>query len=285
MGEFSILSLNTFGTPLYLGWGRLRRLARQLDCLPDMVICLQEVQQNAYLPMIQRGLTSYPYSIYERHLYAPKGGLAIFSRLPVVQHRFEVYQDMGTWHSISFPDWATYKGILSVNLEIERLPIIVLNTHLNANYYGVWQRANPLAQIEHRQVQQLNQAIRSLPNDALVIVCGDFNFPRNSFLYEELVAQNDLLDPLINDQRPSYRPFPLVPSKWKTSLDYMLVRQPAQKNCQVKSDLVEIADSEKRLPMQRFLTDHNALTLQIKWEPVNPKSKHAAQSEEKNERT
>jgi endonuclease/exonuclease/phosphatase family metal-dependent hydrolase len=277
MGEFSLLSLNTFGVPLYMGWNRLGRLARQLECSSAMLICLQEVQQHAYLPLIQRCLASYPDAIYERHVYAPKGGLAIFSRLPVVQHRFEAYQDMGTWHSISFPDWATHKGILSVNLEVAGLPVIVLNTHLNANYSGVWRRANSLAQIEQHQVQQLHQAIRALPMDALVIACGDFNFPRHCFLYEELVAQNDLLDPLINDQRTSYRPFPLVSSKWKTSLDYLLVRRPAGKDFQVQADIVEISDSQKWLPFQRFLSDHNALTLHIEWDIDHPKSKPATQ--------
>jgi len=267
MGEFSLLSLNTFGVPFYLGWGRLSRLSGVLNRLPVMVICLQEIQQSAYMPMIQRGLSAYPYSIYERHVYAPKGGLATFSRLPVVRHYFEAYQDMGTWHSLSFPDWATYKGFLSINLEVEGMPIIVLNTHLNANYSGVWRGTNPLARIEQHQVQQLHQAIHALPEAALVIACGDFNFPRNSFLYEELMAQNNLLDPLIDDPRSSYRPFPLVSTKkWKTSLDYVLIRQPAQKNFQVQADVVEIADTEKRHPIRRFLTDHNALTLHIAWD-------------------
>jgi endonuclease/exonuclease/phosphatase family metal-dependent hydrolase len=277
MGKFSLLSLNTFGVPLYMGWNRLDRLARQLDRSPAMLICLQEVQQHAYLSLIQRGLASYPYAISERHIYAPKGGLAIYSRLPVIRHRFEAYQDMGTWHSLSFPDWATHKGILSVNLEVDGLPIIVLNTHLNASYSGVWRRTNSLAQIEQRQVQQLHQAIHALPLDALVIACGDFNFPRYCFLYEELVAQNNLLDPLVNDQRTSYRPFPLVSSKWKTSLDYLLVRQPAGKDFQVRADVVEISDSQKWLPFQRFLTDHNALMLHIEWETGHPKNKHDSQ--------
>jgi endonuclease/exonuclease/phosphatase family metal-dependent hydrolase len=272
MGEFSVLSLNTFGVPLYVGWKRLSRLSLELNRLSVMTICLQEIQQNAYMPMIQRGLASYPYHISERHLYAPKGGLGIFSRLPILQYHFEVYQDMGTWHSISFPDWATYKGILSVNLDVDGLQIIVLNTHMNANYYGVWQRANPLARIELSQVQQLNRAIRSFPEEALVIVCGDFNFPRDSFLYEELVAPNNLLDPLVNDQRPSYRPFPMVPAKWRTSLDYMLLRKPAQKDFKVNADLMVIEDTTRKSPIQRFLTDHNALTLQIRWDSANPYS-------------
>jgi endonuclease/exonuclease/phosphatase family metal-dependent hydrolase len=266
MGDFSLLSLNTFGIPFYLGWGRLSRLTRLLDSLPVAAICLQEVQQNSYAPLLQRGLTSYPHTIYERHHYAPKGGLAVFSRLPLVQHQFEVYQERGTWLSIGFADWALYKGILSVNLEVDGLPITVMNTHMNANYSGIWHRANPMTQIQERQVQQLNRAIQLLPERALVIVCGDLNFPKTSFLYEELVSPNNLIDPLSGDERSTYRPFPLVPSKWNTSLDYMLVRQPAQMNIEVKADVVEIEDSAKKIAVQRFLTDHNALMLKITWD-------------------
>lgn len=266
MCEFSLLSLNTFGLPFYLGWERLGRLARFLNTLPVTAICLQEIQQNSYAHLIQRGLTFYPYAVYERHHYAPKGGLAIFSRLPWVDQSFEVYNDRGAWHSISFADWALHKGFQAVSYEVTRVPIVVLNTHLNANYSGVWHQSNRLTGILHRQVLQLNQAIRSFSEEALVIICGDFNFPRNSFLYEELIAQNNLLDPLAGDQRHSYRPFPLAPSKWNTSLDYVLVRQPSRGSFEVWADLVSMEDTSKRFPIQRFLTDHNALVVNIRWD-------------------
>lgn len=261
MSEFSLLSLNTFGLPFYLGWERLGRLTRYLDVLPVTAICLQEIQQNAYAHLIQRGLPSYPHAAYERHHYAPKGGLAIFSRLPATDQRFEVYSDRGAWHSISFADWALHKGIQSVSFDVEGTPITVLNTHLNANYSGNWRSSNRLTSILHRQVQQLNLAICALPEESLIIICGDFNFPRNSFLYEELLAQNDLFDPLAEDQRATYRPFPLAPSKWNTSLDYVLVRRPAGRNFQVHADLIAMEDTTKLLPFRRFLTDHNALIL------------------------
>lgn len=266
MGEFSLLSLNIFGVPLYLGWERLGRLAQLLNRQSVTTICLQEVQQNAYAHRMQRGLPAFPHAAYERHHYAPKGGLAIFSRLPWMGQRFDVYHERGAWHSISIADWATYKGMLLVNLEVGGVPVFVVNTHMNANYMGIWHPSNRLSMILHRQVQQVNQAIRSLPEESLVIVCGDFNFPRDSFLYEEMMAENDLFDPLADDQRPTYRPFPLVPSKWKTSLDYVLVRRPARTNFQVEADLIPIEDSAKKHPVSRFLTDHNALVLRTSWD-------------------
>lgn len=266
MNEFSLLSLNTFGIPFYLSWERMGRLARRLDPLPVTAICLQEIQQNAYSRLIQRGLNSYPHAAYERHHYAPKGGLATFSRLSCVQHRFEVYHQRGTWHSLSFADWATYKGFQSVDFEIGGTPLTVINTHMNANYGGAWHANNRLSQILSHQVHQLSRAIRSLPGETLVIICGDFNFPRNSFLYDELIAQADLLDPLAGDHRPTYRPFPLAPKKWKTSLDYVLVRRPAGMKVQVQANLVPIEDTATKLPIRRFLTDHNALVLHARWD-------------------
>lgn len=266
MSEFSLLSLNTFGIPFYLSWGRLGRLAWQLNRLPVTVLCLQELQQNAYMPLVQRNLTSYPHQIFEQYRYAPKGGLAVFSRVQFIDHRFEVYQDRGTWSSISFADWALFKGVLSANLELDSEQIVILNTHMNANYTGDWNRENLLARIQSRQVQQLVQVIHSYSEDVLVIVCGDLNFPRNSFLYEDLISRGRLMDPLADDQRSTYRPFPLVPSKWKIPLDYVLIRQPMCKKVQVDVDVIEIKDYSKQNPFQRFLTDHNALVLKICWD-------------------
>ena len=263
--EFSLLSLNTFGLPFFLGWWRLERLASQLDNHGATVICLQEIQQNAYVSLLVRSLKAYPHRAVYPYIYAPKGGLGIYSRLPLARQRFEVYTDRGLRWLVTFSDWALYKGALIVDLNIQELQIIVLNTHLNANYSGVWRRKNPLAHTQYQQVQQLTHLIEELPADALVILCGDFNFPRDSFLYEELVSQNRLSDPLSDDPRPTYRPFPLVPSRWETSLDYVLFRPPHERDFQVQADILLMEDTTKKSAYQRFLTDHCALTLQINW--------------------
>lgn len=263
--EFSLLSLNTFGVPFFLGWGRLVRLARELEQLGPTVICLQEIQQNFYTALLKRHLSTYPHGALFPHIYAPKGGLGTFSRLPLTLQRFEPYLDRKLRHLISFADWALYKGVVVVELQIDGLKILVLNTHLNANYFGDWRHHNPLALIQLRQVQQLSHMLREMPADALIILCGDFNFPRTSFLYEELVTQNGLSDPLHNDPRPTYRPFPLVPSRWKISLDYILLRVPQGRACNIQADILPVEDSTKKNALQRFLTDHCALTLNISW--------------------
>jgi len=263
--EFSLLSLNTFGIPFFLSWERLGRLAGELERLGPTVICLQEIQQNAYTPLLARQLPTYSHRATFPHIYAPKGGLGIYSQYPLIQQRFEPYLDRGLRFFITFADWALFKGALVVHQQVAGLDIFILNTHLNANYSGNWHHKNPLALVQLGQVQMLSGLLEEMPAEALIILCGDLNFPRASFLYEELVIQNGLTDPLLDDPRPTYRPFPLVPSKWKTSLDYILYRIPDGKDFNVQADILPIEDSSQKNALRRFLTDHCALTLSISW--------------------
>jgi len=263
--EFSLLSLNTFGIPFFLSWGRLIRLASHLEQSAPTVICLQEIQQNAYAPLLVRHLPTYSQRAIFPYFYAPKGGLGTFSQVPLIQRRFEPYLDRGLRFLITFADWALFKGVLIVQLQID----FILNTHLNANYSGDWHPKNPLALVQRKQVQKISTLLDEIPAKALIILCGDFNFPRTSFLYEELVMQNRLIDSLNDDPRPTYRPFPLVPSSWKTSLDYILYRIPQGKDFNIQADILPVEDSKQKRTLKRFLTDHCALTLNIKWRTQN----------------
>ena len=261
--EFSLLSLNTFGIPFFLSWGRLIRLAKHLERLGPTIICLQEIQQNAYIPLLIRCLPTYPYRAIFPHIYAPKGGLGIFSRVPLTQQRFEPYPDRGLRYFITFADWALFKGVLVGRLQTKGVDVFILNTHMNANYSGDWHPRNSLALVQHRQIHKISALLGKMPGEALIILCGDLNFPRASYLYEELVVKNGLTDPLRDDPRPTYRPFPMVPSRWKTSLDYILYRLPHEKNFKIQADIIPIEDSSQKNIFRRFLTDHCALKLDI----------------------
>jgi hypothetical protein len=261
--EFSILSLNTFGVPFYLSWGRLTRLARILNRYENTVICLQEVQQNAYVPLLSRHLKGYLYQAVCPHIYAPKGGLGTYSKEPISRIRFVPYTDRGLRWLVTFSDWALYKGILVTRVRIGPACIWILNTHMNANYTGVWSRSNVLARVQMSQVRQLIDLVKTLPGEDYLIVCGDLNFPRSAFLYDELIAGGGLIDPLREDPRPTYRRLPLTPPKWDMTLDYLLVRIPPGKNPVLEADVLDLEDESQKNPVRRFLTDHRALVLRI----------------------
>jgi endonuclease/exonuclease/phosphatase family metal-dependent hydrolase len=99
--------------------------------------------------------------------------------------------------------------------------------------------------------------------NAWVIVCGDFNFPRLAPVYDMMVSLSGLTDAFIDDPRPTYRPFPLVSAKWQTALDYIFYRKPEGETTKVTADIIPFENSEARWWFQRFMTDHNALTLKI----------------------
>ncbi len=266
MTEFSLLSLNTFGLPLFLGLGRLQRLTKQLDHYDASILCFQEIQQNAYVPFLNRGLPAYPHHAFETNLFAPKGGLFTAARVPLHTSHFVPYENRGRMLSAGFADWVLNKGVLVSQLELNGQTIVVMNTHLHANYRGQWHPENPTSRIQLDQVLHLAAMVNEQPRDALVLVCGDFNFPRESFLYEELLNASHLRDPLAQDPRPTYRPFPLMSKeKFAQPIDFVLMRAPATHTMQVQADIVEIQDAERAFAAQRFLTDHNALTLNIRW--------------------
>jgi endonuclease/exonuclease/phosphatase family metal-dependent hydrolase len=275
--DFTLLSLNAFGVPFFLSLGRLGRLARALNHLEPQVICLQEVQQHAYIPLLQRSLSGHPHQAFflNPRGYAPKGGLLTASSLPVGRAGFSPFPQRGHPWSIGFSDWALYKGVLMAELEWQGQQIIILNTHLHANYSGDWRPENGFARLQYAQIQFLATLVQVQPPEALVILCGDFNFPRTCWLYTELVRQGDLVDPLADDPRPSYRPFPLVSSRWSLRLDFVLYRLPQGQDLDIKADILPLDHAPARSRFHQFLTDHCALTLSVrgKNEPVVAASK------------
>jgi endonuclease/exonuclease/phosphatase family metal-dependent hydrolase len=263
--SFSVLSLNTFGIPFYLSTWRIRPLAAILSRLAPTVICLQEVQQNAYAPALQRGLKGYSHFAFFRNPFAPKGGLftASSSGCRVIRSEFFPFPNQGKPFSIGFSDWWLNKGVLLVSLEVAGRRLVAMNTHLQANYLGDWGLSNNQSQIQLDQVKYLVELVHAQPEDAWVTVCGDFNFPRQSPVYEWMAAQSGMIDPLADDPRSTYQPFPLVPEKWKMTLDYVFYRAPRGEESPVTAEILPIVKANQRFSYQRFLTDHQALVLHI----------------------
>jgi endonuclease/exonuclease/phosphatase family metal-dependent hydrolase len=265
MVQFSLLTLNAFGLPFYLARRRLPLLIRELQHHPRTVLCVQEVQQNHYLQLFLSGLTGYSHFAFHPSRLAPKGGLLTASQLPLAHSQFLVYRQRGRWLSSAIGDRYLDKGLLAVHLTVGGVAVSVLNTHLNANYSGDWSPANAVARILREQVRQLAHWVHDQPPEALVIVCGDFNFPRDSFLYSELMAESGLTDPLAADPRPTYRPFGPIPAKYALPIDFVLYRAPAGLNLIAAADIFPVEDRAQADARQRFLSDHNALTLNLTW--------------------
>jgi endonuclease/exonuclease/phosphatase (EEP) superfamily protein YafD len=97
------------------------------------------------------------------------------------------------------------------------------------------------------------------PNDALVIVVGDFNLPRGSGLYEDFLQRTALVDALAGDLRPTHRPPPGVPAQYSLPIDFVFTRVPASLSLGITGDLRFSSKLDLTHKYQDYLSDHNAI--------------------------
>ena len=216
-------------------------------------------------PCLKKRRSITPNQCYQPNLLAPMGGLVTASRLPYIHHEFLPFPNRGKWYSIGVADWALRKGVLLASLDVEGMKVIMLNTHLHANYTGKWTKEGMLAGIQSDQVKYLAELARAQPKDALVVICGDFNFPRDTFLYEELSDISGFIDPLKDDPRPTYSPVSFLASKWSVALDFIFYRKPDKIDMAVAADILPIENSKAINNRSKFLSDHCAVNLTTHW--------------------
>lgn len=265
MGTFSLLTLNCFGVPGMGTTTRLRYLADALNHADYTMVCLQEVQTHAYRTLLTRDChTCYPAHAYEQFVHAPKGGLLTLARTPIERHAFTLFQDRGLWYTPAVMDWILHKGVLISHTRIADLPISVLNTHLTANYTGNWGKNSPFAKQEQSELQQIAALVNAQPPDELVIVCGDFNVPRGSWLYDSLIESAGLIDPLAGDARPTFRPYSGMGKHYGAPIDFALYRPPRRVALHVEADLrfTDKIDIEGR---RVHVSDHNGVETRFSW--------------------
>lgn len=224
--SLSLLTLNCFGLWLPNTKQRLLALARELEKSPYQVVCLQEIQLHRYQELLADECPSYFHAVYERYVHCPKGGLLTLSRIPIISSSFEPYQERGLWYTPMLLDRLFYKGMLATNLHWANIPVVIINTHILANFVGDWDRQGMYARVEERQLTQLANTVRNLPMDSLVVVVGDFNIPRGSRLYFDFLANSGLTDSLARDTQPTLRTPVPVPSRYPLAIDYIFFRSP-----------------------------------------------------------
>jgi endonuclease/exonuclease/phosphatase family metal-dependent hydrolase len=264
MSAFSLLTFNCYGVPAPGSAARLSLLAQTLNDENVSAVCLQEVQSNRYRRLLQRSAARYPHHAYEPFIHAPKGGLLTLAQMPIIDSEFVLYTERGLWYTPALTDWILHKGILLTRMNCDDLPVVLINTHLTANYTGEWGRRNPFARHEHNQLQQLAALVNALPPENLVLVCGDFNVPRGSWLYDAFLEASGLCDPLQGNMQPTLRPPRAMPARYAAPIDYSLVRAPALPSLKIASRL-RFAEKVSYAGGQQYLSDHSAIELILTW--------------------
>jgi len=261
--SFSLLTLNCFGGYLPNTSRRLLALARELEQRSDQVVCLQEIQLHKYQKLLVKACASYPYSFHEPYFQCPKGGLLTLARIPLTKS-FEPYVERGLWYTPMLMDKILYKGMLIHKLMWAGIPMVIINTHILANYVGDWERHGMYSRVEEKQLQQMANTVRRQPANSIVIVVGDFNIPRGSRLYTDLLAKSGLMDPLAGDRRPTLRIPPGIPSRFSLPIDYVLVRIPKACSINIDCDLCLSKKYQIDRWHQDYLSDHVGIEFQMR---------------------
>ena len=261
--SFSLLTLNCFGLWLPNTHHRLFVLAKELDRSPYQVVCLQEIQLHKYQRSLVEGCQSYPSAVSETYIHCPKGGLLTLSRLPITDASFQPYTERGLWYTPMLLDRLFFKGMLITRLTWNAIPMVIINTHLLANFAGDWERRGMYARVEEKQLGQLAETVRAQPADSLIIVVGDFNIPRGGGLYHDFLAQSRLTDLLAGDTRPTLRLPIRAPSRLSLALDYVLVRLPKDRSFKIDCDLCFSEQYPLNNGRRGYLSDHYGIEIHL----------------------
>ena len=268
--SLSVLTLNCFGAPVPTTRRRLLALARELEQSSLQLVCLQEVQLVMYQKLLIQACASYPFQAFQPYLHSPKGGLVTLSRVPLTTHHFETYTEQGRWYLPTVMDNFLRKGILVTSLHWADYPVVILNTHILANYSGDWERQGVFARMQEKQLRQLADTVAAQPPNALVVVVGDFNIPRGSRLYRDFLHQTGLTDPLAGDRRPTHRPPPGVPEQYSLPIDFVFARVPAPHSLQIHCDLRFSSKVQLDHRYHDYISDHNGIEVRFTIYPSTP---------------
>jgi endonuclease/exonuclease/phosphatase family metal-dependent hydrolase len=244
--------------------GRLDAIAPMLEASDLDFLCLQEVTQRRNVRLLETRLKTYQPAEFRPYGIAVTGGLVSFSRRPIERSSYEVFRERGPHWTLGWADRLLRKGFLISWLHLDVLPIVVINTHLLANYDEDWAPGNRFAREQRNDLAQLADAIGRLDREALVIVAGDFNVPVLSPMFEEFTTKCDLRDAY--DSAASSRPPTLRQPRLDRpglAIDHILYRQPPGQRLRVTARLR--FEEQVRLASGRlaFPSDHIAVEANI----------------------
>lgn len=157
---------------------RLRVIGSLLKEMAPDVTCLQEIFFRRNVALLDD----------DRAVFRPgglgvAGGLVTLAKGSIDSSRFERFRTT-LWF-----EYLARKGFLVTRLKLGGEPVIVVNTHLIANYNRSWAPGNAYARRQVDELSQLAATLRQLPKSELVIVAGDFNVPATSSQFKDFMAE------------------------------------------------------------------------------------------------
>ncbi len=188
--HISILTFNTCGVGFFKRnfFDKTREIANIINKENLDIINFQEVIFYRHLRHLREFLPSFPYVVYKPSLLGPRAGLVTFSRLPLEMVRFQRFRKNGDFYNLSVIHMLAQRGMLISQLT-SNTDITVINTHFSSNMSNQWVKENHYTKVLRLQIKELGRLIRS-NEGKFYLIGGDFNIPKKSGLYSDLIAEN-----------------------------------------------------------------------------------------------
>lgn len=253
---FRVLTLNTLFRPE--ARTRLAAVAPLINRSGIELVCLQEVPYRVNASFLSRLLTAYEPPAARRFGLWCVGGLVTFARAPILRASYEVFDRRGDWLSIGAADRLLRKGFLTTHVRVGDLDVVMINTHLLANYDQDWSPANRYAIHEESELEQLARAARSADPSAMLMVAGDFNVPNDSPIFQRFLAGSGLLSAFGAATAPSTLRLDAA-NQSPLAIDNILYRAPAGRAAEVSVTPMFEAPIQLAPGRMGFVSDHLAL--------------------------
>ncbi|MBI5883460.1 MAG: endonuclease/exonuclease/phosphatase family protein [Elusimicrobia bacterium] len=251
-----LLTYNCCALPVLSGdiKTRLELLGSKIVELDPDVVVLQEVFLPRHFKLLQAALRDWRHSFSGiRPWRSFAGGLAVFSRFPLDEPRFDRFQHQGPLLRYSALARISRKGMVSAVVRPPSAPPFrLVATHPVADY-RIWRsgeagpdakgsrstaeyiwkrlalaRGDPYPEIQARQLAELTRQVLASGLDLPLVLAGDLNLVPSSRLLREFLGSTGLRDCMEGSLEPSmvsgkyYRlPCHAAPGK---RIDYILVR-------------------------------------------------------------
>ena len=250
---FTVLTFNTLFRPA--ARRRLRAIAPRFAA---DVVCLQEVAYRANASLLAQTVTGFEPPTARRFGLWCVGGLVTLSRTPVAGWSYEVFDRRGLWGTISAADRLFRKGFLTTRHRLGDLDLVVVNTHLLANYDQDWSPGNRYVAHQADELAQLSRALEKVDRQALLVAAGDFNVPAGSPLLDRFVSDSGLTS-VFGDTPPAATLRASGGIK-PLAIDHIFYRAPEGRRVEAKAatlfeDVVELGPG-----ITGFASDHLAVT-------------------------
>ncbi len=261
MGAFSFDSLHGFWDSINF-IKRQKKIAEILEKEDVDLIFLQEVHTYSFLNILRKQLTKYPYVIYKKYLYGPKGGLVMFSKHKVEKTEYIDFEIRGSLTNTSFIAHIIRNGALVCKLK--NYPVYILNAHITPNLDHDYSMKNRFSKYNSAQLAQLSEIINNHSKKKRdLIAAGDFNTAKDSLIYKDFIKNAKLEDLFKRLHTPTQHQSFLPKHKKVKRIDYIFLRMNTGK---IKiQNTIEIFNKKEILGnnKKRFLSDHIGLKTKI----------------------